>query len=78
MPETSEATRVKNIGKRGEQVLGFLEEVEKAKLTQICEHLQLTKPQTLTVMQALEMDKKIFCRAGYWRLKQCAPREKNN
>jgi len=67
MPETSLNTRVEDVNQHCQKVRSLLR-MNPQQLTTIKTHLGLIKPQTLTVMQRLETDRKIFCRAGVWRL----------
>lgn len=67
MPETSINTRVEEVGKHMERVRSLLA-LNPQRLTTIQAHLGLTKPQTLAVMERLEMHGEVFCRVGVWRL----------
>jgi predicted Rossmann fold nucleotide-binding protein DprA/Smf involved in DNA uptake len=67
MPENSEKTRVKDIAAYTEKVRKFLRD-DPAPLTSIISELELTKPQTLTVLQRMEEGREIRCKRGYWQL----------
>lgn len=67
MPETSLNTRVQDVAQHCQQVRSLLDS-DPQSLAAIQAHLELTKPQTLTVLQRLEEQREIFCLAGLWRL----------
>jgi predicted Rossmann fold nucleotide-binding protein DprA/Smf involved in DNA uptake len=51
------------------RVLAFLDEEEHAKTNTIVESLQVSKQELFPVLVRLETSRKIFCRAGFWRVK---------
>jgi predicted transcriptional regulator len=69
MPETSLNTRVEDINQHCKKVRSLLKE-DPQTLAEIQAHLELTKPQTLTVIQRLEEQQEVSCRCGLWQLTQ--------
>lgn len=67
MSETSLNTRVEEIGEHMKRVRSLLK-MNPQRLTTIQTHLNLTKQQTLTVMERLEQKGEVCCRLGVWRL----------
>lgn len=67
MPESTINTRIDNVTGHCERVKNLLN-LNPQRLTNIQVHLGLTKPQTLSILQRLEEQEEIYCRAGIWRL----------
>jgi hypothetical protein len=68
MPESTINSHIEGVLGHCEKVRSILN-LNPQQLTTIQTHLNLTKPQTLSILQRLEEQGEIFCHARIWRLK---------
>lgn len=69
MPESTIKGHVETVVQHCSQVRAFLT-LNPQSLENIKIHLNLTKPQTLSILQRLEENAEISCTAGVWQLDQ--------